>query len=47
MVTLRPRGRTVILESAFGSPQIVNSGVMVACAITLENNFENMGVELL
>ena len=47
MVTLGPRGRTVILEREFGPPQIVNSGVLVAKAIELEDRFENMGAQLL
>jgi chaperonin GroEL len=46
-VTLGPRGRTVILERDFGSPQIVNSGVLVAKAIELEDRFENMGAQLM
>jgi chaperonin GroEL len=46
-VTLGPRGRTVILERDFGPPQIVNSGVLVAKAIELEDRFENMGAQLL
>ena len=46
-VTLGPRGRTVILEREFGPPQIVNSGVLVARAIELEDPFENMGAQLL
>jgi len=46
-VTLGPRGRTVILEREFGSPQIVNSGVLVAKAVELEDRFENMGAQLL
>src|SRR5450759_4612180 len=46
-VTLGPRGRTVILERDFGAPQIVNSGVLVAKAIELEDPFENMGAQLL
>ena len=46
-VTLGPRGRTVILEREFGSPQIVNSGVVVAKSIELEDRFENMGAQLL
>ena len=46
-VTLVPRGRTVILDRDFGPPQIVNSGVVVARAIELEDRFENMGVQLL
>lgn len=47
MVTLGPRGRTVILERDFGSPQIVNSGVLVAKSIELQDRFENMGAQLL
>ncbi len=46
-VTLGPRGRTVILERDFGPPQIVNSGVLVAKAVELEDAFENMGAQLL
>ncbi|WP_066342347.1 hypothetical protein [Azohydromonas lata] len=47
-VTLGPRGRTVILDRAFGAPQIVNSGVVVvARAIELPDRFENMGAQLL
>jgi chaperonin GroEL len=45
-VTLGPRGRTVIIEKKFGAPSIVNSGVLVAKAITLEDPFENMGAQL-
>ena len=47
MVTLGPRGRTVIIDRDFGPPQIVNSGVVVARAIELEDRFENMGAQLL
>lgn len=46
-VTLGPRGRTVILDRDYGPPQIVNSGVVVAKAMELENRFENMGAQLL
>jgi chaperonin GroEL len=46
-VTLGPRGRTVILEREFGPPQIVNSGVVVARSVELEDRFENMGAQLL
>lgn len=46
-VTLGPRGRTVILEREYGAPQVVNSGVLVARAIELEDRFENMGAQLL
>ena len=46
-VTLGPRGRTVILERDYGAPQIVNSGVLVAKSIELEDRFENLGAQLL
>jgi chaperonin GroEL len=46
-VTLGPRGRTVVLDREFGPPQIVNSGVIVAKSIELEDRFENMGAPLL
>ncbi|WP_298828443.1 chaperonin GroEL [uncultured Piscinibacter sp.] len=46
-VTLGPRGRTVILERDFGPPQIVNSGVLVAKSVELEDRFENMGAQML
>jgi len=46
-VTLGPRGRTVIIDSEYGAPQIVNSGVVVARSIELEDRFENMGAQLL
>ncbi|NKE65700.1 chaperonin GroEL [Ramlibacter sp. RBP-2] len=46
-VTLGPRGRTVVLDREYGPPQIVNSGVVVARAIELEDRFENMGAQLL
>jgi chaperonin GroEL len=46
-VTLGPRGRTVILERDFGMPQVVNSGVLVAKSVELEDRFENMGAQLL
>jgi len=46
-VTLGPRGRTIIIDRDFGPPQIVNSGVVVAKAIELEDRFENMGAQLL
>ena len=46
-VTLGPRGRTVILDREFGPPQIVNSGVVVAKAVELEDPFENIGARLL
>jgi chaperonin GroEL len=46
-VTLGPRGRNVVLEKQFGSPQIVNDGVTIAKEIELENPVENTGVALI
>jgi chaperonin GroEL len=45
-VTLGPKARTVILERSFGSPIIINSGVMVAKEITLSDPVENLGAQL-
>ena len=46
-VTLGPKGRNVVLEKKFGSPQIVNDGVTIAKEIELEDNVENTGVALI
>ena len=46
-VTLGPKGRNVVLEKAYGSPQIVNDGVTIAKEIKLENHIENTGVSLI
>jgi chaperonin GroEL len=45
-VTLGPRGRNVVLEKKFGSPSIINDGVTIAKEIEVENQFENMGAQL-
>ncbi len=45
-VTLGPRGKNVVLDKGFGSPQIVNDGVTIAKEIELEDKFENIGAEL-
>jgi len=45
-VTLGPKARTVVLERSFGAPQIINSGVVVAREIELEDPFENMGAQM-
>ena len=37
-VTLGPKGRNVVLEKAYGSPQIVNDGVTIAKEINLTQN---------
>ena len=46
-VTLGPKGRNVILQKKFGSPQIVNDGVTIAKEIELEDGLENAGAQLL
>lgn len=45
-ITLGPKGRNVVLDKKFGSPQIVNDGVTIAKEIELEDAFENMGAQL-
>jgi len=45
-VTLGPKGRNVVLDKKFGSPQITNDGVTIARDIELEDPFENMGAQL-
>ncbi|MBR4462139.1 MAG: chaperonin GroEL [Erysipelotrichaceae bacterium] len=46
-ITLGPKGRNVILDKGYGSPQIVNDGVTIAKEIELEDTFENMGAKLI
>jgi chaperonin GroEL len=45
-VTLGPKGRNVILEKKFGSPQITKDGVTVAKEMDLEDPTENLGAQL-
>ncbi|SRR6056297_1475064 len=45
-VTLGPKGRNVVLDKGFGSPQIVNDGVTIAKEIELKDKIENVGAEL-
>nr|YP_009295584.1 60 kDa chaperonin [Mastocarpus papillatus]AOL58068.1 60 kDa chaperonin [Mastocarpus papillatus] len=46
-VTLGPKGRNVVLERKFGSPQIVNDGITIAKEIELRDLTENAGVSLI
>jgi len=46
-VTLGPKGRNVVLEKKFGSPQIINDGVTIAKEVELEDHIENTGVSLI
>lgn len=43
-ITLGPKGQNVILER-YGLPEITNDGVTIAKEVSLENKFENLGVE--
>ena len=45
-VTLGPRGRNVVIDRKFGSPTSTKDGVTVAKEIELEDQFENMGAQL-
>ena len=45
-VTLGPKARTVVLEKSWGAPTVINSGVIVAKEIELEDRFENMGAQM-
>jgi len=45
-ITLGPRGRNVIIEKKFGSPDITNDGVTIAQEQEYKDEFENMGAQL-
>jgi len=45
-VTLGPKGRNVLIEKSWGSPNITKDGVTVAKEIELEDKFENMGAQM-
>ncbi len=45
-LTLGPKGRNVVIDKKFGSPLITKDGVTVAKEIELEDNFQNMGAQL-
>ncbi len=45
-ITLGPKGRNVVLDKKFGAPLITNDGVTIAKEIELEDEFENMGTQL-
>lgn len=46
-VTLGPKGRNVVLERKYGTPQIINDGVTIAKEIELPDHIENTGISLL
>ena len=45
-ITLGPKGRNVVLDKKFGAPLITNDGVTIAKEIELDDQFENMGAQL-
>src|ERR1700748_1052838 len=45
-VTLRPKGRNVVIDKWFGAPRITKDGVTVAKEIELADKFENMGAQM-
>ena len=45
-VTLGPKGRNVVIEKKFGSPNITKDGVTVAKEIELPDALENMGAQM-
>ena len=46
-VTLGPKGRNVVIDKKFGSPQITKDGVSVAKEIELSDPIENMGAQII
>ena len=46
-VTIGPKGRNVVLQKSYGSPDIVNDGDTIAKEIELADPFENIGAKLI
>ena len=46
VVTLGPKGRNVVIEKSWGSPNVTKDGVTVAKEVELEDKFENMGAQM-
>lgn len=44
-VTLGPKGRNVLIEKSYGSPQITKDGVTIAKEIDLEDKLQNIGAQ--
>ena len=45
-VTLGPKGRNVVIAKKFGAPQVTKDGVTVAKEVELEDQFQNMGAQM-
>ncbi|MDI6778566.1 MAG: TCP-1/cpn60 chaperonin family protein, partial [Patescibacteria group bacterium] len=46
-ITLGPRGRAVVIDKGYGSPQVTFDGVTVAKEVELKDKYENLGAEFL
>jgi chaperonin GroEL len=44
--TLGPKGRNVVIQKAFGAPHVTKDGVTVAKEISLKDELENMGAQM-
>jgi chaperonin GroEL len=47
VVTLGPKGRTVVFEKTNGEPQVCNDGVSIEKQVELDDPIENLGVKML
>lgn len=45
-VTLGPKGRNVVIQKAYGAPQITKDGVTVAKHVELDNHIQDIGAQL-
>ena len=45
-VTLGPKGRNVVIDRKYGSPQVTKDGVSVAKEVELQCPLENLGAQL-
>ncbi len=46
-VTLGPKGRNVLIDKSYGAPRVTKDGVSVAGELELDDNFENMGAQMM
>lgn len=46
-VTLGPKGRNVVIDKEYGTPQIINDGISIAKEVELDDSIENMGAKLI
>ncbi|MDO8601370.1 MAG: chaperonin GroEL, partial [bacterium] len=46
-VTLGPKGRYVVLDKGFGSPELCDDGVTIAKEVELEDKIENLGAAII